>query len=64
MLIMPKTFHETGEPFPSTGFYSSFCDNALVSLNAGGTFPPCPICHLAASWRPANLQTPSGTTAK
>jgi hypothetical protein len=51
--IMPHYYYNTGNKVPSTGLYSSFCDNAVQLLNKGDIFPPCPTCHLAASWRPS-----------
>ena len=50
---MPKIqIYQTGNPVPATGAYSTVCDGAQLQLNQGSTFPPCPACQLAASWRP------------
>ena len=46
------TQYQTGDAVPATGNYTTTCDNAVQNLAGGGLFPPCPTCHLAASWRP------------
>jgi hypothetical protein len=53
--MVKTTYYDTNDRVPATGIYSTFCDNALATLNEGARFPECPTCHLSASWRPANL---------
>lgn len=49
---MPRTnFWNTGDAVPKNATYATNCDNAQQQLNTGGTFPSCPTCQLAASWR-------------
>ena len=50
---MPGIHYSTGSLVPKDGIYVTICDNAVQQLNQGDNFPPCPTCHLAASWRPS-----------
>jgi hypothetical protein len=62
---MPRTnYWNTGDAVPRTATYATNCDNAQQQLNSGTSFPRCPTCQLAASWREILVTAASESESK